>query len=67
MSNFSGKVPLVPMAYIKDNLNQTNISEDMTAAERTTSHSKQGVNKSAKLSNNFMNGDSISIDNSIRH
>jgi hypothetical protein len=63
MSSFSCKVPMIPIAIMKEKLNYTNISESMTAAERTTVHSRTGL----KLSNNFMDKDSISVDNSIRH
>ena len=45
-------------------MNFTNDSEENTAAEITDSQTKQGV---TRLSNNFIDRDFVSIDNSTRH
>ena len=61
MSNIKMKDNFV---NVKDNLNFTNDSEVATAAEATDSLSKHGA---TRLSNNYIDKDFVSIDNSTRH
>jgi hypothetical protein len=48
----------------KDTINYTNDSEVMTAVEAEDSFTKHG---GTRLSNNFIDKDLVSIDNSTRH